>query len=79
MKPIEILALVLMAIGFISVYMAKTIVRKFDLAKKQTCEHEAEMTAEEVEEYKFNKAVFNIKISGYLVATPGIALLVIFR
>ncbi len=37
------------------------------------------MTAEEVEEYKFNKAVFNIKISGYLVATPGIALLVIFR
>ncbi|WP_278287501.1 hypothetical protein [Ruminiclostridium josui] len=35
MKPIEILALVLMAIGFISVYMAKTIVRKFDLAKNR--------------------------------------------
>ncbi|EPR13002.1 hypothetical protein [Ruminiclostridium papyrosolvens] len=79
MKPIEILSLVLMAIGFISVYMAKTIVRKFDLAKKQTCEHEAEMTEQEVEEYKFNKAVFNIKMSGFLVATPGIALLIIFR
>ncbi len=79
MKPIEILSLVLMAIGFITVYMAKTIVRKYDLAKKQTCEHETEMTAEEVEEYKFTKAVFNIKILGFLVATPGIALLIIFR
>lgn len=79
MKPIEILSLVLMAIGFITVYMAKTIVRKFDLAKKQTCEHETEMTVEEVEEYKFTKAVFNIKILGFLVATPGIALLIIFR
>ncbi|AEY67009.1 hypothetical protein [Clostridium sp. BNL1100] len=79
MKPIEILSLVLMAIGFISVYMAKPIVKKFDLAKKQTCEHEAEMTELEVEEYKFNKAVFNIKMLGFLVATPGIALLIIFR
>ena len=79
MKPIEILSLVLMAIGFITVYAAKAIVKKFDLAKKQTCEHEAEMTEQEVEEYKFNKAVFNINILGFLVATPGIALLIIFR
>lgn len=79
MKPIEILSLVIMAIGFISVYMAKTIVRKFDLAQKQNCEHESEMTEQEVEEYKFNKAVFNIKIIGFIVSTLGIALLIIFR
>lgn len=80
MEPLEILSLVIMAIGFIIVYSAKVIVRKYDLAKKQTCEHEAEMTEQEVEEYKLNKAVFNIKILGMIVSIPGIILFIlVFR
>jgi len=78
MTPLEILSLVIMAVGFAMVYGAKAIVKKYDLAKKQTCEHAAEMSEEEVEEYKYNKAVVSFKMMGLVVTIPGLILFVLF-
>jgi len=78
MTPLEILSLVLMAVGFATVLAAKTVVKKYDLAKKQTCEHADQMSEQEVEEYKFNKAMLNIKMMGLAVTVPGLILFVIF-
>ena len=60
------------------VYASKAIVRKYDLAKKQTCEHADEMSEEEVEQYKFNKAMINFKMMGLAVTIPGLILFVLF-
>lgn len=78
MEPLEILSLAIMAVGFIIVYMSKAIVKKYNLAEKQTCEHEAEMTEEEVKDYKFTRAVFNIKILGLIITIPGLVLFLIY-
>lgn len=78
MRPLGIIALVIMAIGFAIVFSSRTIVNKFDLAKKQTIEHEEEMSGEELEEYKINKAIFNIKIIGLVVSIPGLILFFMF-
>jgi competence protein ComGC len=78
MTPLEILSLVLMAVGFAMVLSAKTIVKKYDLAKKQTCEHADQMSEEEVEDYKLNKAMLNFKLLGLAVTIPGLILFIIF-
>ena len=78
MKPLGIIALIIMAIGFATVYAARAIVKKFGLADKQECEHQAEMTEEEVESYKLSKAVFNVKITGIVISVPGLILFLIF-
>lgn len=78
MEPLEILSLAIMVIGFVIVYMSKTIVKKYNLAEKQTCEHEAEMTEEEIKDYKYNRAVFNIKILGLVVSIPGLILFIVY-
>lgn len=77
MKPLEILALVIMAIGFAMVFASKTIVKKYDLAKKQNCDHADQMSEEEVEEYKYNKAVVNFKMIGLVVTIPGLVLFIL--
>ena len=77
MKPLEILALVIMAIGFAMVYASKAIVKKYDLAKKQNCDHADQMSEEEVEEYKYNKAVVNFKMIGLAVTIPGLVLFIL--
>ncbi len=79
MRPLGILGLVIMAVGFALVLTASTLVKKFDLAKKQKCEHEQEMSQEEVENYKLTKATFNIKLLGLGVTVPGIILLLVFK
>lgn len=77
MKPIEILAIVIMAAGFVMVIAAKGIVNKYQLAKKQTCEHAEEMSEEEVEDYKYNKAVLSFKMKGLVVTIPGLILFIL--
>jgi NADH:ubiquinone oxidoreductase subunit 3 (subunit A) len=77
MTPLGILSIVIMAVGFAMVYASRFIVKKYGLDKKQKCEHESEMTAEEVEQYKFNKAVLNFKMLGMLVSIPGVVLFII--
>jgi len=78
MEPIEILSIVLMAAGFAMVLAAKAVVKKYDLAKKQTCQYSDQMSEGEVEEYKFNKAMLNFKMLGLAVTIPGLVLFVIF-
>ena len=78
MRPLTILALIIMGIGFAMVFLSKIIVNKFGLAKNQKCEYAEEMSEEEIEEYKINKAIFNIKIIGLVISIPGIVLLTIF-
>ena len=77
MKPLEILSLVIMAAGFAMVYASKAIVKKYNLAQKQSCVHADEMSAEEVEEYKYNKAVVNFKMMGLVVSIPGLVLFIL--
>lgn len=78
MKPLEILALVIIAAGFVMVLAAKVIVKKFDLAKKQTCQYSDEMSEEEVEDYKLNRAMLSVKMMGLAVTVPGIILLILY-
>ncbi|MHB8062751.1 MAG: hypothetical protein ACYDG2_08985 [Ruminiclostridium sp.] len=78
MTPLEILSLVLMVVGFATVLAAKTIVKKYDLAAKQTCEHADQMSEEQVEEYKLNKAMLNFKLLGLAITIPGLILFLIF-
>lgn len=73
----EILSLVIIAIGFIIVYSAKAIVTRFQLAENQKCENADQMTEDEIQTYKMNKAVFNIKIMGLVVSIPGLVLFII--
>ncbi len=73
----EILSLVIIAIGFITVYSAKILVKKFRLDEKQKCDNASEMSEEEVQAYKYNKAIFNIKVTGLIISLPGLILLFI--
>lgn len=75
---LKILAFVLVAIGAISVYGAKTVVNKFELDKKIKVEFENEMTEEEIANYKNQRAVLNIKIAGMLIALPGLIIVLVF-
>ncbi len=73
----EILSLVIIAIGFAVVYSAKVTVKKFRLAEKQKCVNANQMSEEEVQNYKHNKAVFNIKLIGLIISIPGLILFII--
>ena len=77
MKPIEIVALVIMAIGFVVVIASKAIVKKFNLAEKQECKYADQLSEEDLENYKSNKAMFNVKITGLVITIPGLVLLLV--
>ncbi|MDF2985199.1 MAG: hypothetical protein K0R50_709 [Eubacterium sp.] len=73
----EILSLIIMAVGFITVYSAKFLVKKFRLYERQKCDNASEMSEEEIQTYKYNKAVFNIKITGLVISIPGLILFIV--
>nr|WP_010251779.1 hypothetical protein [Acetivibrio cellulolyticus] len=77
MLYLKVLALIFMISGFASVYLAKYIVNKYNLKERAVCSFEADLTEEELEEYKYNKAIVNVKIFGALVALPGVILILI--
>lgn len=77
MDFLEILSLLIMAAGFAVVYSAKPAVKRFGLQERQSCANASEMTEEEVQSYKLNRAVFNIKILGLLISIPGLVLFII--
>lgn len=77
---LRFLPLLFLASAGVMVFGAKYFVKKYEMDKKVKCEYADEMTAEEVEKYKFDKAVVNLKMLGMLVALPGVVLvLVLFR
>jgi len=74
---IKMLAILFLAAGFAMVFTARSFVRKYKLDRNTRCEFENEMTEEEIEQYKFNKAVVNFKMLGLIVALPGLVLVLI--
>ncbi len=74
---LKILSLVIIAAGFATVFLAKSLVRKYKLDLKQKCDFEHEMNEEELSQFKFNKAVVNVKMIGLLIALPGLILMFI--
>ena len=75
MSSLEILGLFFMVPGFAIVYLAKKIVNKYSLNEKVVCNFEDELADEELAEYKFNKAVLNVKIMGLCTSLPGLILI----
>lgn len=73
----EIMGLILMVPGFAVVYLAKIIVDKFRLNEKAVCDFKEELTEEELAEYKFNKAILNVKMMGMAISLPGLILFAI--
>ena len=77
---LKALGIFLIAAGAITVFGARWIVKNYSLDKTARCNFENEMNEEEIEQYKFNKALVKVKMIGMLVALPGIIImLVIFK
>ncbi|NLM59490.1 MAG: hypothetical protein GX194_10335 [Clostridium sp.] len=77
---LKILMFLFIATGFGTVLAAKAIVKRFKFNEKTECNFEHEMTDEELEKYKFERAVLNVKMLGMLIALPGLILvLFIYR
>lgn len=74
---LEILGLLLMVPGAVTIYLAKMIVSKHRLYEKITCNFEEELTEEELTEYKSNKAVLTVKTMGMMLLLPGLILIII--
>lgn len=74
---LKILAFVFLIPGFLTVFMARWAVTKFNFDQSMKAEFEHEMNEEELTQYKFNKAMVNIKMLGMLIALPGLVLVVI--
>ena len=74
---LKIISIIFLIAGFLVVYSARFIVRRFGLDRNAKCDFANEMSEEELQEYKFNKTVVNVKMLGMLIALPGIVLLLI--
>ncbi|HHV98232.1 MAG TPA: hypothetical protein GXX36_01440 [Clostridiaceae bacterium] len=59
------------------VFASRWLVSKYRLDNNIKCDFENVFSEEELKEYKFNKAVVNLKMLGMLIALPGIALILI--
>lgn len=74
---LQVISILFILAGSVSVYFAPFIVRKYNLAERVSCEYESSMSEEELLDYKNSKAVFNVKILGMLLALPGVILVII--
>jgi len=74
---LQVLSILFLLVGLVTVYLAPLIVRKCNLAEKVSCECESSMSEEDLLEYKNSKAVINVKIFGMLIALPGVILVII--
>ena len=62
----------LIALGSAMSYGAGYFVKKFQLDQNSACDFEEELSDIELIEYKFNKALINLKTFGMLVLLPGV-------
>jgi hypothetical protein len=77
---LKILAFIFLVAGALTVFGARWAVKKYNLDKNMKVEHESEMSDEEIEEYRYSKAVLNLKMLGMIILLPGmILLLVLFK
>ncbi|MCX7842186.1 MAG: hypothetical protein N2489_03830 [Clostridia bacterium] len=77
---LKILGFISIAAGAVMVFGARSFVKKFRLDQSVKCDFENEFTEEELERYKFDKALVNYKMVGLLVALPGlVAVIYIYK
>ena len=74
---LKIFAFMLLAVGGIVVYSAKIIVSKLKLNEKVVCDFKNELTEEELNDYKMNKSIVNVKLIGFIIFLPGVVLLLV--
>lgn len=74
---LKVLAAVFLLSGFMTVFLARTLVTRFGLDRNAKCDFENEMGEDELKQYKFNKTVVNMKMLGMLIALPGVVLIVV--
>lgn len=77
MLAMKIAAAVILAIGFGTVISAKNIVSKMKLKDRVKAKFENDMDDEELDRYKFYKALVNVKLVGMIIALPGFILALI--
>jgi hypothetical protein len=71
-EALRVIGLILVALGLVLSYGSKIIVTKYNLAQNQTVNHGDEMSEQEMQEYKRNKAIAKVKMVGILLIMPGI-------
>ena len=76
---LRILGLLLAAAGLIVVYLAPKIVEKKGLAamKKVDPKIADNLTEEELEKYRKDGAILDVKLKGLLLAAPGFVLILV--
>ena len=80
MLALKIIAGVFLITGFGTIIGARNLVKKFKVDERVQANFENEMDEEETLQYKFNKALVNVKIIGMVITIPGIILtLIAFR
>ncbi len=77
MLVMEIIGFLFLIVGFGMVFTAKSFVKKYSLDRNAKCNFEHEMSEEELEKYKFDKATVNLKMIGMLVSIPGLVLILL--
>jgi hypothetical protein len=74
---LKLLAFVFLIPGFGLVFAAKRLVQKYQLDEKVKLGEAGDMSEEEIKNYKYNKALVNLKMLGMAIAMPGIVLVFI--
>lgn len=77
MSIYQILGFIFLIPGVMIVFAARWLVGKYSLDSNINCDFESQMNEEEINKYKYNKAVINIKMAGMLVALPGFIFIII--
>lgn len=74
---LELLGIVLMIPGLITVYLAKMIANKYRLSEKVVCNFEEELNEKELTEFKNNRAILIVKVIGMMMLLPGLIWIII--
>ena len=74
---LKIVGFIFLVPGVLLVFASRWLVRKYGLDNNVKCEFASEITEEDLKEYRYNKAVANLKMLGMLIVLPGIALVLI--
>lgn len=72
---LKIIGFLLVAIGAILSFGAKTFVEKYKVDSKVKIEIEEDMDEEDIQKYKVQKAILLFKICGMVVTIPGIVII----
>ncbi len=72
---LKVLGFLFLAAGFGAVFSAKKLAVRLGMDKKVKCEFENEMSEEELQQYRMDRATVNMKMIGMLISIPGLVLI----